>query len=162
MGVAPRDGSTGQQQGQHSMARTTRRQLVQSGPDQLWERMPTLKSCPHFLRGLRFSFCFVLRERYRAKAVGDVLAGSCLDWSRDIVASAPRMSCASARKSLHEVTSVRSAHRTPPAPVATRTDEEERIRRGVAQEPVMQGQVSRARQALTGAALVPRTLEILE
>ena len=39
------------------------------------QRMPTLKSCPHFLRGrLRFSFSLTLRERYRAKKVGDVLA----------------------------------------------------------------------------------------
>ena len=43
------------------------------------------------------------------------------------------------------------------------SDEEERTRRGVvAQERVMQGQVSRSKQVLTGAALAPKTLEILE
>ena len=42
-------------------------------------------------------------------------------------------------------------------------DEKKRTRRGVvAQERVMQGQVSRARQALTGGAVAPRTLETLE
>ena len=43
--------------------------------DILSQRIPTLKSCPHFLRGrLRFSFSFALRERHRANEVGDVLA----------------------------------------------------------------------------------------
>ena len=57
------------------------------------------------------------------------------------------------------ITSARNAHRTPPAPAAMRTEEEERTRRGiVAQERVLLGQVSGARQALTGAALAPRTL----
>ena len=57
----------------------------------------------------------------------------------------------------------RNGHRTPPLPGVERTDEEKRTRRGVvAQERVIQGQVSRARQVLTGAALAPKTLEILE
>ena len=39
------------------------------------QRMPMLKSCPHFLRGrLRFSFSFALRERCRAREAGDELA----------------------------------------------------------------------------------------
>ena len=59
--------------------------------------------------------------------------------------------------------SARNAHRTPPVPGVVRTDEEERTRRGVvAQERVIQGQVSQARQVLTGATLAPRTLETLE
>ena len=57
-------------------------------PEGIWEQMdhvdlqetfllriPMLKSCPHFLWG-RFRECFAvtLRERYRAKAVGDTVA----------------------------------------------------------------------------------------
>ena len=61
------------------------------------------------------------------------------------------------------IQSARNSHRTPSSPGVERTDEEERTRRGVvAQERVMQGQVSRARQVLTGAALAPKTLETLE
>ena len=38
-------------------------------------RIPMLKSCPHFLRGrLRECFRITLRERCRAKAVGDIVA----------------------------------------------------------------------------------------
>ena len=61
------------------------------------------------------------------------------------------------------IQSARNSHRTPSSPGVERTDEEERTRRGVvAQERVMQDQVSRARQVLTGAALAPKTLETLE
>ena len=61
------------------------------------------------------------------------------------------------------IMSARNGHRTPSLPGVERTDEEERTRRGeVAQERVMQGQVSRSRQVLTGAALAPKTLEIVE
>ena len=43
------------------------------------ERVPVLRSCPHFMRGrLRQSFDFVLRERHRAHLAGDrVQHGSC-------------------------------------------------------------------------------------
>ena len=60
------------------------------------QRIPTLKSCPHFFRGrFRFSFSFALCERHRAREVGDVLAENTrveVVWidPDDVVASAQR------------------------------------------------------------------------
>ena len=42
--------------------------------EELLNRVPMLKSCPHFLRGrMRECFAVALRERDRAKSAGDVL-----------------------------------------------------------------------------------------
>ena len=107
------------------------------------------------------SSSFALRERHRAREVGDVLAVT-RAWKLFglipmMLLHRPRGSGSVGRDERCK----RADHRTPPLPGVDRTDEEERTQRGVvAQE--LQGQVSRARQVLTGAALAPKTWETLE
>ena len=121
------------------------------------QRIHTLQSCPHFLRGrLQFSFSFALRERHRAREVGDVLAET-RAWKMFglipmMLLHRPKGSGSvridELRKRADQFTRghwmelimrARDGHRTPPLPGVERTDEEERTRRGVvAQERVMQ------------------------
>ena len=112
------------------------------------QRIPTLKFCPHFLRGrLRFSFSFALRERHRAREVGDVLAET-RAWKLFglipmMLLHRPRGSGSVGRDELCKradefarghwmdlIQSARNSHRTPSSPGVERTDEEERTRRG--------------------------------
>ena len=143
-------------------------------------RVPVLRSCPHFLRGrLRESFGMALRERFRAKLHGD-REGEVRAWK--LFAMTPIML-------LHKPTGVGSVGRsellhradkfargcwqelihharqsTAARPAAREfPEEEDRQRRGkAAQSRVQQGQVSRARQELTGASLAPRNSATLD
>ena len=142
------------------------------------ERVPMLKSCPHFFRGrLRNSFRVALEERHRAEGEGDELAEERV-WK--LFALVPRML-------MHRVKGTASVGRDELAsrgelfvrgrwrellasarnsiPIRTqksqssRSDEE---RRGLAaQERMQKGQVSRARQELVGSPLAPKTEETL-
>ena len=103
------------------------------------QRIPTLNSCPHFLRGrFRFSFSFALRERHRAREDGDVLAET-RAWKLFglipmMLLHRPRGSGSVGRDELckradefargHWMELIQSAG-------VERTDEEERTRRGV-------------------------------
>ena len=134
-------------------------------------RVPLLKSCPHFVRRqMRQCWEAALRERTRAKLAGDQSAESrawklfclvpimLLHW--------PRSSGSVRRDELaKQVTDfeigrwmelLEAASRFNPSSHSRheRTEEEEQMRRAqAAQSPIQRGQVSRARQELTGAAL---------
>ena len=143
-------------------------------------QVPMLRSCPHFLRNrLRECFGFALRERFRAKVVADVEAEirawklfgvipMMLLHKPQGVGSVGRSELAqrvnlfqrgSWAQLIHQACAVpreRSTHRD-------MTEEEEHARRGkAAQNRVQMGQVSRARQELTGASVAPRNAATLE
>ena len=138
------------------------------------QRVAMLKKCPHFLRGrLRHSFGVALRERARAKRVGDDVSEG-RAWKlfglipmllhrprgtgaigRDelairvdhFIAGRWRLLISSGQECMSRPRGSERAH-----PVLN-----EKERRGrAAQSRVQQGQVSRARHELTGAPLAPK------
>ena len=132
-------------------------------------RVPTL-ILPHFLRGrLRHCFAIALREQCRAKIEGDaaeVRAWKLFGWVPMMLLHRPRHAGSIGRDELAKrADDIAQGHwrglqdsvRTLAAQTQGRRDdheEAERVRRGIqAQIRVQQGQVSRARQALVGAAL---------
>ena len=137
-------------------------------------RVPMLKSCPHFLRGqMRQCWGTALRERTRAKLAGDQSAESrawklfCL--VPIMLLHRPRSSGSVGRDELAKrVTDFERGRWTELLETAARfipsshsrherTEEEEQMRRAqAAQSRIQRGQVSRARQELTGAALAPK------
>ena len=143
------------------------------------QRIPMLKSCPHFFRGrLRHSFRTALEERCRAALEGDVVAEA-RAWKlfavvpimllsrprgigrigRDELASRADQF---ARGEWRELINM-AVQNVSTFPNSKREASSEAERRGLAaQEKVKRGQVSRARQALVGAALSPKTEETLE
>ena len=137
-------------------------------------RVPMLKSCPHFLRGqMRQCWGTALRERTRAKLAGDQSAESrawklfCL--VPIMLLHRPRSSGSVGRDELAKrVTDFERGRWTELLEIASRftpsshsrherTEEEEQMRRAqAAHSRIQRGQVSRARQELTGAALAPK------
>ena len=122
------------------------------------QRIPTLKSCPHFLRGrLRFSFSFLCVNGIGPEKLGllaETRAWKLFGLIPMMLLHRPRGSRSVGRDELCKradevarghwmelIMSARNGHRTPSLPGVERTDEGERTRRGVvAQERVMQGQ----------------------
>ena len=172
--------------------RVVRPEAPHSLPDGTWEQMddvdlhevfllriPMLKSCPYFLRGrLRECFATTLRERYRAKLAGDIVAEErawkafglvpllllhrprgCGSLGRDELAlRADRF----ARGQSFELLEDAQSHVLVLPGRNLQDQTQENARRGrAAQSRVERGQVSRARQELTGAALAPKTADTL-
>ena len=144
-------------------------------------RVPMLKTCPHFLRG-RFRECMgvALRERFRAKQAGDVEA-EIRAWK--LFALVPMMllhrprgagSIGRAELSHRAVDfangrwndlirqAVAEESRSRPQRIVISEVEEQRRRGKAAQNRVERGQVSRARQELTGASLAPRNEDTMQ
>ena len=150
-------------------------QLDQFQVDDLFlTRVPMLKSCPHFLRGrLREAFQVALRERFRAKLMGDE-DGQVRGWKLfalvpmmllhrpcgtgsvgrcELVHRADRFAAGRWAELIREATQHQAVH----TPRCERSEEADQQHRGkAAQERVQRGQVSRARHELTGAKLVPK------
>ena len=146
-------------------------------------KVPTLRKCPHFLRGrLREVFSFVLRERCRAKMENDV-EGEVRAWKLfglipAMLLHRPKGVGSVGRAELvHRFNDFQQGHweqlwhraqaaasaRFSRAPTSGATEKEDHRRRGrAAQSRVQQGQVSRARQELTGAPLAPRNEDTLQ
>ena len=132
-------------------------------------RVPLFKTCPHFLRGrLREAFQVALRERFRAKLMGDE-EGHVRGWKLfalvpTMLLHRPRGTGSVGRSELGhragrwtelvlEATQQGVSH----ASRCERSAEADRAHRGKAAEArVQRGQVSRARQELTGAKLAPK------
>ena len=148
--------------------------------EELLTRVPMLKSCPHWLRGrFREGLTVALRERHRPKLANDEL-GQIRAWKLfclvpKMLLHRPRNTGSVGRDELarrvtefqqgHWVQLMREANefQFQSRPASTRTPEEETSRRALAaQSRVQRGQVSRARQELTGAALAPRNATTLE
>ena len=143
-------------------------------------RVPMLKSCPYFLRGrLRECFAVTLRERYRAKTVGDRVAED-RAWKAFalvpmMLLNKPKGGGSVGRDELgfrvdkfsrgEWGTLLKEATDKKSGPRRGETSQDvaaEQQRRGkAAQSRVEQGQVSRARQELTGATLAPKTGDTL-
>ena len=146
-------------------------------------KVPTLRKCPHFLRGrLREVFSFALGERCRAKMDNDVEGDVC-SWKLfglipAMLLHRPKGAGFVGRAELvHRFNDFQQGHweqlwhraqaaasaRFSRASTSGATEEEDHRRRGrAAQSRVQQGQVSRARQELTGAPLVPRNEDTLQ
>ena len=147
--------------------------------DWMMRRVPMLKTCLRFIRG-RFRQCWgtVLKERCRARLAGDVVSAS-RGWKlfclvpfmllhREVSGSVGRDELAQRVADFEggrwiQLLDAASAF-TPARPRQTTiTAEEEQKRRGlVVQSRIQRGQVSRARQELTGAALAPKNEETLQ
>ena len=142
-------------------------------------RIPMFKTCLRFMRGrLRQCWAVALRERGRAKQVGDVV-GEVRAWKLFclvpmMLLHRPRGEGSVGRDELAQraedfeagkwvdLVSASLAFRVTGKHFVDRTEEEEQKRRGVAvQNRVQRGQVSRAREELTGAALAPKNAETL-
>ena len=134
-----------------------------------------LKSCPHFLRGrLRQCWAVALRERHRARQVHDNAAEK-RAWKLFglvllMLLHRPRGSGSVGRDELaqraddfaqgHWIALLRNARRSVVEVRGriAKSEAQEQARRGrAALSRVQQGQVSRARQKLTGADLAPKT-----
>ena len=137
-------------------------------------RVTMLKTCPHFMRGrLREAFQVALRERFRAKLMGDE-EGQIRGWKLFalvpmMLLHRPRGTGSVGRSELvhradkfaagrwTELVVEATQHQVSQAPRGERTEEADREHRGkAAQARVQRGQVSRARQELTGAKLAPK------
>ena len=142
-------------------------------------RIPMLKSCPHFLRGrLRQCWAVALRERHRARQVHDNAAEE-RAWKLFglvpvMLLHRPRGSGSVGRDELaqraddfargHWIALLHNARRSVVEVRGriAKSEAQEQARRGrAALSRVQQGQVSRARQELTGADLAPKTLDTL-
>ena len=136
--------------------------------DWMLRRVPMSKTCPRFMRG-RFRQCWgtALRERCRARLAGDVVSESrawklfCLvpvaetSWHRELPIS--REAGGSSCWTLHPRSLQRDPVRLPSQRRKSRNGE------GLAaQSRIQRGQVSRARQELTGVALAPKSEETLQ
>ena len=129
-------------------------------------RTPMLRNCPAFLRGrFRHSLCVALRERCRAKLVGDTVAEE-RAWKvfglvPALLLHRPRGCGRVGKEELVERANMfgRGQWRD----LLEQDIIREQKRRGrAACNRVQQGQVSRARQELLGATLAPKTRETLE
>ena len=138
-----------------------------------------LKMCPHFFCGrLRQCFTVALRERYRARQSGDIQAeerGLEGFWAgpNDVDASTKRNWIGGrdelakraddfARGRWIELFQAASETEAPRHTTVVRSETEDQVRKGqAALSRVRRGQLSRARQELTGAALAPKTLDTL-
>ena len=136
-------------------------------------RVPMLKTCPYFLRGrLRECFKIALIERHRAKTesdeLGEIRAWKLFGLVPIMLLHKPRGTGAVGTNEFERRSSTGDIHwrglmeaaslNSPAQPRGRpeRSDVEESERRGqAAQARVKRGQVSRARQELTGAALAP-------
>ena len=142
-------------------------------------RVSMLKTCPFFFRGrLRQSFTVALRERYRARQVEDTHAEE-RAWKLFglipiMLMHRPRGTGAVGRDELTqraddfargqwtELLQNVSQTTVQPRPVTGQNAMDEAVHRGrAAMNRVQRGQVSRARQELTGADLAPKTMETL-
>ena len=134
-------------------------------------RVPMLESCPHFLRGrLGEAFQVALRERFRAKLMGDE-DGQVRGWKLfalvpmmllhrpfgtgsvggcELVHRADWFAAGRWAELIREATQRQAVH----TPRCERSEEQHRGK--AAQERVQRGQVSRARHELTGAKLAPK------
>ena len=136
-------------------------------------KIPMLRSCPKFLRGrLREGFACALRERFRAKQVGDEV-GERRAWK--LFALIPLMllhqtrSTGSRRVDLFnngqwsELVNDVVAQQCRESQANQSAQEDDQVKRGMAaQSKIQRGRVSRARQALTGAELAPKTEETFQ
>ena len=149
--------------------------------DVFLRRVPMLKTCPHSMGG-RLWECFpmALTERHRATMESDELveirAWELFALVPTLLLQRPRMTGAVGRSELshraeefargHWRALIEAALRDSPAQSRGRPERreaEERERRGkAAQARVQRGQVSRARQELTGAALAPKNEATLQ
>ena len=146
-------------------------------------RVPMLKSVPHFMRGrFRHNLTVTLQEECRAKLVGDRI-GEERAWKAFGLVPAMLLHKPKGVGSIGRVELLERAHKFARGQWADlleelcqstcsnrigvirskdSTQDAEQKRRGEAAcNRVKQGQVSRARQALTGATLAPGTLETL-
>ena len=174
----------------HIAPRGSARPLPSSLPASCWEqldevnleewflqRVPTLKKFPHFMRGRsRHCFAVALRERYRAKGAQDSRAEE-RAWKLFglvpvILLHRPRGTGSVCKEELASraddfvrgrwIDLLENIRDTSGQPRPAMGEIQEHERRGrAALGRVRQGQVSRARQELTGAALAPKTLETL-
>ena len=133
-------------------------------------RVPTLRSCPHFLRGrLRHCFAIALREQRRAKIEGDeaaeVRAWKLFGLVPMMLLHRPKPTGSIGRDELAiRAEDIAKGHWIQFArwPLKLRAGEMTTKRRNEfageskPKSVVQQGQVSRARQALVGAALAPK------
>ena len=152
-------------------------QLAQSLPRCQQVVVPTLKKCPHFMRGrLRQCFAVALRERCRAKGAQDSRVE---ERARKLFGLVPVMLLHRPRGTgsvgKDELVSraddfvrgrwtdlLENIRDTSGQPRPAMGEIQEHERRGCAAlGRVRQGQVSRVRQELTGAALAPKTLQTL-
>ena len=143
-------------------------------------RTPMLRSCPAFLRGrFRHSLCVALRERCRAKLVGDTVAEE-RAWKvfglvPAMLLHRPRGCGRVGKEELVEranifgrgqwrdlLTSMREVLHHPHHDEEQDIIREQKRRGRAACNRVQQGQVSRARQELVGATLAPKTRDTLE
>ena len=134
-------------------------------------KIPMFRSCPKFLRGrLREGFACTLRERFRAKQVGDEV-GERRAWK--LFALIPLMllhrprNTGSMGRDDHgqwsELVDDVVAQQCQESQANQHAQEDEQVKRGMAaQSKIQRGQVSRARQALTGAELAPKTEETFQ